>query len=456
MPLDGHTGGPKAASRKPRWIRTEGDPPGLVKDSRTGVYYVRRNFSRGPGLSPKQVVRSLETKSKAEALRRFDAIAGKLRMTIEKERPRTLKEDIAWWKAQLASGETGAEVAYELEIERRLGQPIDEDEHGHPVYDPKREAEAAEFAGLVQGTKTPVDFLLDDFISSSPISLRYVSRLKLAVRQLADFLRDRTGGNDLRIVNRRTASDFIAHLVKTERSITTAKSKQSALSSYWKWLESRGDARENVWSGHRMPRRPAKADVRAYTREEMLALLQGTDSQPMADFIRVGALTGMRESEIGNLRVADCAGGWFVVQKGKTEAAKRRLPIHPDLVAIVERRCAGKTPEDFLFHDLPKSAGKGRGRHEKMGERFTAYRRKVGVEDVREDGRSRIDFHSFRRWFITEAVRHSGHPEWVVAQIVGHATGKQSVTIGTYFGGSLEEQLVAVVEAVRLPIAPHA
>ena len=73
--------------------------------------------------------------------------------------------------------------------------------------------------------------------------------------------------------------------------------------------------------------------------------------------------------------------------------------------------------------------------------------------DLREDGRSRVDYHSFRRWFITEAVRHSGHPEWVVSEIVGHAIGKQSVTIGTYFGGSLDEKLVAVVESVTLPSA---
>jgi integrase len=252
-------------------------------------------------------------------------------------------------------------------------------------------------------------------------------------------------------VDRRTASDFIAHLIKTERSVATAKSKQSALSSYWDWLVTRRDATENVWLGHKMPKRPGKTDVREFTKDEMVALLKGTDAQPMADFSRFGALTGMRESEIGRLRVRDCAGGWFSIQCGKTEAAKRRLPIHTHLTTIVERRSAGKDPGDFLFHDLPKSDGKGRGRHEKMGERFTAYRRSVGVIDVREDGRSRVDYHSFRRWFVTEAIRHSGHPDWVVSQIVGHSTGKQSVTIGTYFGGSLDEQLVAVVESVKLP-----
>jgi integrase len=428
-----------------------------VKDGRTGVYYIRRNFSPGPGRKPKQVVRSLNTKGKAEARKRFDVAAGRVRAEIENDRPQKPKDDVAFWRALRASGSIEADAAFDREIERRLGPPIgtEADERGEPApaYDPCREAAALEFAGVVNGTSTPVEFFVDTFIESNPISLRYSSRIRLAVRQLAEFLREHPQGNSVRAVGRRAASDFLAHLVKSESSVTTAKSKRSALSAYWDWLVAREDAAENVWGGHKMPKGTSKTDVREYTKDEMIALLGGTTVQPMADFIRVGALTGMRESEIGALQVRDCAGGWFRIRKGKTEAAARRLPIHPDLAATVARRTAGKEPEAFLFDDLPTSNGKGRGRHEKMGERFTAYRRSVGVIDVREDGRTRVDFHSFRRWFITEAVRHSGQPEWVVSQIVGHSTGKQSMTIGTYFGGSLDEQLAAVVESVKLPVA---
>jgi len=87
MTANGHTG--------PRWIKALGDPPGFVKDARTGVFYIRRNFSPGPGQKPKQVVRSLRTKMKAEALKRFDIEAGNVRLGIEKGRPRTLRETVA-------------------------------------------------------------------------------------------------------------------------------------------------------------------------------------------------------------------------------------------------------------------------------------------------------------------------------------------------------------------------
>ena len=432
-----------------------GDPPGLFRDSRTGIYGVRKTWNPGPGLKRIERTISLGTKAKAEALRAYPVALASLQMEAEgrREKPLTPAETVERWRALLATGTVDAEATYDDEIERRLGPVVDEDVDAEgfvvPVYEPKREADAVEFAGLVTGRRVTVDFFLDTFLDGK--TLRYASRIRKAVRQLAEFLQARPGGNSIKDTTRRTASDFIAHLVKSEPSITTAKSKVSALSSYWDWLASRDDASENPWGGHKMPKRPGKTDVRPYTEAEMVTLLEGTTAQPMADFIRVGALTGMRRAEIGRLRVRDCAGGWFSVTRGKTENAIRRLPVHPDLAEIVARRSEGKAPEAFLFHDLPKSAGKGRERCEKMGERFTAYRREVGVDDRREDGRSRVDFHSFRRWFITEAVRHSGEPEWAVSEIVGHAIPKQSMTIETYYAGSLPETMKRIVEAVRLP-----
>lgn len=69
----------------------------------------------------------------------------------------------------------------------------------------------------------------------------------------------------------------------------------------------------------------------------------------------------------------------------------------------------------------------------------------------REEGRrrSRVNFHSFRRWFITKALQ-AGQPERVVKQVVGHSL-QGDVTLGVYFGGDLMPALRKCVEAVRLP-----
>ena len=66
--------------------------------------------------------------------------------------------------------------------------------------------------------------------------------------------------------------------------------------------------------------------------------------------------------------------------------------------------------------------------------RFGYYRQRLGVEE-REDGRrqSRIDFHSWRRWFITHA-REAGFDRAIVAAIVGQEVGNITWPPRTAFG----------------------
>lgn len=61
-----------------------------------------------------------------------------------------------------------------------------------------------------------------------------------------------------------------------------------------------------------------------------------------------------------------------------------------------------------------------------------------------------MDFHSFRRWFVTAAER-AGQPPHVISAVVGHEAGRGGMTLGTYSGGPSAVQLAGVVEAVRLP-----
>src|SRR5262249_17344581 len=144
-------------------------------------------------------------------------------------------------------------------------------------------------------------------------------------------------------------------------------------------------------------------DKRPFTTVEIKALLSGDAGVELGDAMRVAALTGMRIDEIYRMMVADCTGGWFVVRAGKTNAALRRVPIHSGLVRIVARRCKGKGDDAFLFHE----AGKARDDRQRSGmasKAFGRYRQSVGVHDVVEGARqSRVDFHSWRRWFITTA-----------------------------------------------------
>jgi integrase len=69
----------------------------------------------------------------------------------------------------------------------------------------------------------------------------------------------------------------------------------------------------------------------------------------------------------------------------------------------------------------------------------------MGVDDRRHGKkRSLVNFHSFRRWFITKAEQ-AEIPEGTIAIVVGHK--RPGMTFGVYSGGPQWEQLRACVEA---------
>ncbi|MEB8515587.1 tyrosine-type recombinase/integrase, partial [Acidithiobacillus ferriphilus] len=145
---------------------------------------------------------------------------------------------------------------------------------------------------------------------------------------------------------------------------------------------------------------------RAYTDHELARLLSGQADVEMHDAMRVAALSGLRLNELYQLRVADCQGGRFFVRKGKTAAARRFVPIHPDLTAIVARRLDGKPSDAFLMHEETRT---DHGRSAPMSKRFTRYRIALGVTDKArpQDRQDRVNFHSLRHWFITKARRNA-------------------------------------------------
>jgi integrase len=226
------------------------------------------------------------------------------------------------------------------------------------------------------------------------------------------------------------------------------------LASYWKWLEARDEVAVNVWQGLTLPEpdKPHDELERPFTRDEMIALLTGDAAVEMHDLMRIGALTGCRLDPIVSLKVKDCRDdGVFVFKPQKREKAARLCPIHSDLREIVARRTDGKKPDDPVFPEWPEVPPElSAERSNDASQEFTAYRRRVGVDDVVAGRRrSRVNFHSFRRWFVTEAER-AGQPPHLISVAVGHK--REGMTLGVYSAGPLIEQVREVVEAVVLPI----
>ena len=205
---------------------------------------------------------------------------------------------------------------------------------------------------------------MEDWLREGGIKGSLTARTKVehrrAVQALGQWLVKENLGAGLEAITRRVAGRFVSeHLLPSGRHARTIAKTVSTLSSYWKWLRMRGyvsDEGRNPWA-EQAPSKSSGAssaseEERDFTDAELLRLLAAPPNETLSDFMRVAALSGMRREEVGQLQIADCADGVFVVHRGKTAAARRRVPIHSELVALVTRRLQGKAAVAYLFHEL--------------------------------------------------------------------------------------------------------
>lgn len=260
--------------------------------------------------------------------------------------------------------------------------------------------------------------------------------------------------------DRRVAGYFSSHLASTGVHPVTANKCLSFLSAYWHWMYRKGlVSGENPWRFQSLPtskshRQDGQSGKRAFTDDELSRLLYdgGPPESVLHDFMLIAALSGMRINEIANIKVRDidAQAMAITIPTAKTKAGIRLVPIHSGLQGIIARRMASKASTTWLFPELPEqSTSRESERYMPLSKRFDRHRRRLGVHERPEGQRqSRVDFHSFRRWFVTKAER-ANVPPHIIQSVIGHKRG--SLTLDGYSDGAALDQLRACVEAVKLP-----
>ena len=185
----------------------------------------------------------------------------------------------------------------------------------------------------------------------------------------------------------------------------------------------------------------------------------------------LGLHTGARLEELCQLHLEDIrqedgSGARFldINDEGskhlKSEAGKRKVPIHPALIAlglpdrVKSLQAKGK---DRLFPGLGVRASTG-NLSGTAGHWFTRYRRSCGVGGADGEKSAKV-FHSFRHTVFTRA-KHLGLDRRAVKEMLGHEQGEFSDVTGRYEGAfpiqHLREAVVlklvfgAVVDLERL------
>jgi integrase len=184
--------------------------------------------------------------------------------------------------------------------------------------------------------------------------------------------------------------------------------------------------------------------------------LQGTATYKgrLAEIVLLGLYTGARLDELCSLRAADLTPmkgrtSGFVVKIGQTggkrEASIRTIVVtHAVPVGILKgRRGAQKTTDAgaLLFPDLiPGGPDDKLSWH--VSKAFGRYRDDCKLPRG-------VDFHSLRRTFITRLENTQGMDVGKIARYVGHQI--KGVTFGVSSGGSTEQTMRMVADAIRFP-----
>ncbi|MFG1419930.1 DUF6538 domain-containing protein [Xanthobacter sp. V0B-10] len=363
------------------------------------------------------------------------------------------------WREALAQGD---EIAADILLPERAEEI--EQKHG---------AEAAKaFVNVAKGKATPIATLLAPWLAEAQYAGRTEAAYRQAVAKFLEWAEKSSISPIVEAVDRRAAGRYIQEVFVTPGADpATANKLVSGLSALWAWAIKRGHGAEaNPWIGQGLRAKKVKAPdgggaTRPFTDKEVSAILVGANGT-LGDMCRVAALTGMRLSEIAGIKVADVhlegAGSPFLqVVEGKTDAASRAVPLHPDLRPLVSLRCKGKKENAFLFHELPEQRSQQRSRGTAMSQTFTRLLRELKLEDKLPGHRqARTGFHSWRRWFIRKAVEAleqgaTGFTAWTLADVVGHSkeAGPLPMTMGRYPGAAGMEAKRACVLAVQLPKA---
>lgn len=330
-------------------------------------------------------------------------------------------------------------------------------------YDPYDQAtpatqQATDFARLATGKATPADLYVDRWLASSTYGERSKADARMAIGQFKTWCGSAQQGFFIEVITDRVASNFRDDFfVKSAAHPKTANKKLSALRQYWEWLDRSFGVRPNPWMRKSLPKTKAHrvqpdgplGPERPFTDDEVRTLLAGPTDKDIMNVMLIGALSGMRLEEIGQLRVGDCEDGVFSITRSKSAAGVRDIPIHSALCPLIAQLVVSRDAKSYVFPDFHETGWDG-NRTMAISKRFAYYRKRVGVDDKRPGARrSKVNFHSFRRWFATKA-EDAGQRENVVADIMGHE-GNVGITFGLYSKAQLRELKVHCIESVLLP-----
>ena len=313
----------------------------------------------------------------------------------------------------------------------------------------------ATFYGMATGTQEPLLPHCDDWVAQLSLAPKTVDQMKKDVRIMVKHFGtvEKITGQGVRdwvrlLMRGSTASQGAA--AKTGASESSIKRIIGSSRNFWRYLQeiekAPGELQPFVVpsfskkGGSKTP--TGKGGWEPFQPQEVVTLLNAAvDKQDheLADLIRLAMYSGARIEELCALKVTDCTEDAFSITDSKTAAGIRQVPVHSQLVEVVQR-LKKSTKDDYLLSGL--TFNKYGDRSNAIGKRFGRLKQSLGFPDKKV-------FHSIRKTVVTQ-LESAGVSENLTADIVGHE--KPRITYGLYSGGHSLAPMKEAIEKVRYPM----
>lgn len=399
-------------------------------------------------LGKKRFFASLKTEDRKEAERRAALLEQKWLLQIETARSNStdaVERDALYWREQFLSAKPEEKHAIEWFIsdkadEYRFDAKIMDPEH--PDFEDQEEVkDSRRFYGIAMGQLVRTDEKIEEWLATR--SSLQEKTINMYRSDLQNFAAAFTYVND---IERRSVTAWYQGRLAEGLKPKTMQRIVGAVRGYWGYLQdielasAEKDPFESL-STKNKSRRSSDKPRQPFSPSEVSRLLdaavhKGDDS--LADLIRLAMWTGCRIESLCSLKLEHVADDHIQITEDKTNAGRRKVPVHPKLKPALDRLTQSST-DGYVLSNL--TANKYGDRSNAIGKRFGNLKRKLGF------GPEHV-FHSIRKTVITQ-LEQAGVPENVTADIVGHE--KKTITYGLYSGGNSLSTLAEATAKLAYP-----
>ena len=273
------------------------------------------------------------------------------------------------------------------------------------------------------------------FLSERKQDLK-TSTFKRKESNITNFIRW-FGNSDIKDITKKIAGDYVTHLRESNNPApATLRNIVFDIGSLFTWAEGRGYINTNPFQKLNLPNNKNPFQTRRPWKDEHLKLFLESEKISRNEFVAtvVAMYSGMRLGEICDMQNKNIEDKCFLIEKGKTKAAARAIPVHPLIEPLIEKLKAASKNE-YLIRGI-NSGGFDNKRSWNFQKKLGRLRQKLGMPDG-------INFHTLRNTFATR-MENLGIPTNHISQLMGHKDN--NMALDTYSSGLFIEPLTKSIK----------